>query len=116
MKDPHTIIIRPHITEKSAKMSYGDSRAVSEDDIVRSYTFIVAPGSNKIEIKAAVEAIYNAGKKDKDARVSVTAVRTVTLKGKVGRRVGMRKQGKTPDFKKAIVTLAAGQMLEDYGV
>lgn len=116
MKDPHTIIIRPHITEKSARLSYGDRQVTNEDEIIRSYTFIVAPSSNKIEIKAAVEAIYNAGKKDKDARVSVASVRTVTLKGKLGRRVGVRRQGKTPDFKKAVVTLAPGQMLEDYGV
>ena len=89
MRDPHTIIIRPHITEKSAKMSYGDQHATTEEEIVRSYTFIVAPGSNKIEIKEAVEAIYNAGKKDKDARVSVASVRTVTLKGKLGRWAGL---------------------------
>ncbi len=116
MKDPHTIIIRPHITEKSAKLSYGDRNILDEDKLERTYTFIVATTANKIEIKEAVEAIYNAGKKEKAERVSVGKVRTITLKGKHGRRVGARKQGKTPDFKKAVVTLAPGQMLEDYGV
>jgi large subunit ribosomal protein L23 len=116
VKDPHTIIVRPHITEKAAKLSYGDERVLDEAENIRTYTFIVAPDANKIEIKAAVEAIYNAGKKDKDARISVTKVRTVTLHGSLGRRVGARKQGKTPDIKKAVVTLAPGQMLEDYGV
>ncbi len=116
MKDPHTIIIRPHITEKSARLSYGDKQEIDEEKLERTYTFVVATTANKIEIKSAIEAIYNAGKKDKDARVAVAKVRTITLKGKHGRRVGARKQGKTPDFKKAIVTLAPGQMLEDYGV
>ena len=116
MRDPHTIILRPHITEKSARLSYGDDPFGPEDENRRSYTFIVDNSANKIEIKQAVEAIYNAGKKDKDERISVTRVRTVTKHGKLGRRVGMRKRGKTPDLKKAIVTLAPGQMLEDFGV
>jgi large subunit ribosomal protein L23 len=110
------IIIRPRITEKSARLSYGDPNVRDEELLERSYTFIVAPTANKIEIKSAIEAIYNAGKKAKDDRISVTKVRTITTKGKLGRRVGNKKQGKTPDFKKAIVTLAPGQMLEDYGV
>jgi large subunit ribosomal protein L23 len=115
MKDPHSIILRPHITEKSARLSYGDD-AVNEETNRRSYTFIVSPGSNKIEIKAAIESIYNAGKRDKDAKIEVTSVRTISAKGKLGRRVGNRPRGKKKDFKKAVVTLAAGQMLEDYGV
>jgi large subunit ribosomal protein L23 len=116
VKDPHTIILRPHITEKSARLSYGDKPFGDEEANRRSYTFIVAPSANKIEIKQAVEAIYNAGKKDKDERIAVQSVRTVTLHGKMGRRVGVRRRGKTPDVKKAVVTLAPGQMLEDFGV
>jgi large subunit ribosomal protein L23 len=115
MKDPHAIILKPHITEKSAKMSYGDD-PVNEEKSRRTYTFIVAPTANKIEIKEAIESIYNAGKRDKDARITVSSVRTVSGKGKMGRRVGNRPRGKKKDFKKAVVTLAAGQMLEDYGV
>lgn len=116
MKDPHTIILRPHITEKSARLSHGPAGTFDEDALQRTYTFIVAPEANKIEIKGAVEAIYNAGKKAKEEQISVQKVRTITLKGKLGRRVGVRKRGKSPDLKKAIVTLAPGQMLEDYGV
>lgn len=115
MKQPHEIIIRPHITEQSVQASYGDPNIKNEADLVRKYTFIVAPDANKIEIKAAVEAIYNEGKKKKDEMITVTSVRTVTMKGK-RRRVGMRSTGYRPDRKKAIVTLAKGQMLEDYGV
>lgn len=115
MKQPHEIIIRPHITEQSVQASYGDPNIKNEADLVRKYTFIVAPDANKIEIKAAVEAIYNEGKKKKDELITVTSVRTIAMRGKK-RRVGMRSTGYRPDRKKAIVTLAKGQMLEDYGV
>lgn len=115
MKQPHEIILRPHITERTVQMSYGDPNVKNEEDLVRKYTFIVAPNANKIEIKAAIEAIYNEGKKKKEEMITVTSVRTMTMKGK-RRRVGMRSTGYRPDRKKAIVTLAKGQILEDYGV
>lgn len=114
MKDPHMIIVKPHITERSVAASYGNPLIKNEADVQRKYTFIVAPDANKIEIKQAIEAIYNEGKK-KDELISVTSVRTVTMKGKK-RRVGHRSTGYRPDRKKAIVTLAKGQRLEDYGV
>ena len=100
-------------------MSYGDPRIQNEKDLVRRYTFLVAPDANKIEIKSAVEAIYNDGKKKGDA-IAVTNVRTITLPGKT-KKVRTKARafpiaGKTASKKKAIVTLAAGQILEDYGV
>lgn len=115
MKNPHTIIIAPHLTEKSVAMSYGDTRVKDEKDLVRKYTFLVAKDANKIEIKAAIEAIYNAGKKKSDDLIQVDAVRTIRVLGKKRRR-SQKSQGYEPDRKKAIVTLAKGQMLEDYGV
>jgi large subunit ribosomal protein L23 len=135
VKDPHNIVIRPHITEKSVSMSYGDERSalkrlqseaksnkqkpgdvrVEEKDLVRKYTFVVATTANKIEIKSAIEAIYNAGKKKKEDLISVQSVRTVRILGKKRRR-GPKSVGYAPDRKKAIVTLKKGQMLEDYGV
>lgn len=133
MKNPHDIIIQPHITEKSVGLSYGDDRGtlrrlqneakkaggakkdvkVAETDIVRKYTFIVARDANKIEIKTALEAIYNEGKKGEDA-ISITSVRTIKVLGKKRRRG--QKTGYEPDRKKAVVTLKQGQLLEDYGV
>lgn len=113
MKDPHNIIIRPHITEKSVGLSYGDAKIAKVEDVQRKYTFVVALDANKLEIKSALEAIYNEGKRDKE-KIVVESVRTIKVHGKL-RRVGQRKPGKKPDFKKAIVTLAKGQMLEDYG-
>ena len=114
MKDPHQIIIRPRITERTVQMSYGDQRIQDEAKIVRKYTFEVATDANKIEIKAALEAIYNAGKK-KDEVINISNVRTIKVLGKKRRR-GQRSTGYEPDRKKAIITLAPGQVLEDYGV
>ncbi|ARU41173.1 50S ribosomal protein L23 [bacterium] len=112
--DPHEIILYPHITEKTRLLAYGDPRIKDEKEIVRKYTFIVSPRANKIQIKSAVEAIYNDGKKDKE-KIEVVQVATINVKGR-NRRVGQRKAGKTALRKKAIVTLAAGQVLEDFGV
>jgi large subunit ribosomal protein L23 len=114
MKDPHNIIVGPHITEKTAALSYGDPRIQDEKELVRKYTFIVSRDANKHEIKGAIEAIYNEGKK-KDQAITVTSVRTIRVLGKKRRR-GMKSTGYEPDRKKAIVTLEKGQMLEDYGV
>lgn len=113
VKDPHTIIIRPHITEKTMRLASGDPR-LDLEHAERSYTFVVAPDSNKLEIASAIESIYNAGKKPGEG-ITVTRVRTIKMHGKK-RRVGQRKPGYRPDWKKAVVTLAPGQMLEDYGV
>lgn len=113
-KDPYSIIVKPHITERTVALSYGDPLEKVEGNIQRKYTFIVAPGANKIEIKRAFELIYNAGRKA-DETLNVEAVHTVQVKGKT-RRVGQRAPGKRPDRKKAIITLKRGQMLEDYGV
>lgn len=138
MKDPTTIIIKPHITERSVALSYGDENGArkrlavearqetlktgkkveaklpTEQDLSRKYTFIVNSDANKLEIKAAIESLYNAGRKKKEEMITVEKVHTVTIKGKK-RRVGAR-TGYKPDRKKAIITLARGQMLEDYGV
>jgi large subunit ribosomal protein L23 len=109
------IIVRPHITEKTMRLAQGDPRERDLKKVKRSYTFVVAPTANKIEIKAAVEAIFNAGRKDNE-RIEVASVRTVTMHGKRGRRVGNRQSGYKPDWKKAVVTLSEGQIIEEYGV
>ena len=115
MRDPHTIIIKPYISEKSVKLSYGDPHEMDEQRLQRSYTFVVAPDANKIEIKQAIESIYNAGKKEKADKIQVDKVRTITVRGK-SRRAGRVSKGITSGFKKAMVTLVRGQILEDYGV
>ena len=83
MKTAHDVIVRPIITE--------DSMDRLAD---KKYTFEVAPGSNKIEIKRAVEEIF---------KVQVAKVNTITVPSKE-KRVGYH-VGKTSEWKKAIVTL-----------
>ena len=90
MKDPHTIILRPVMTEK----------AVSGQEKL-AYTFQVALDANKKEIKYAVEKIFP---------VKVRDVRTARVKGKF-RRYKMT-TGHRPDWKKAIVTLAEGYRID----
>jgi len=67
----------------------------------RKYLFLVARGANKVEIKKAVEQIYN---------VKVHDVNTMVVRGKLKR---VRQQvGSTTPWKKAIVTLKEGQKIE----
>ena len=87
MKDPHTIIRKPVITEKSTFQ-------VEENN---SYIFKGAPDSNRIEIKAAIEQIFD---------VKVKKVNTLNQNGK-RRRVG-RSIGFSSGYKKAMVTLEPG--------
>ena len=86
MKAPQDIILKPVITERSM-----DGLALEEN---KKYTFKVAKDANKIEIKQAVEKLFD---------VKVAKVNTMNCRGRV-KRVG-RFVGKTPDWKKAIVTL-----------
>ncbi|NLB88684.1 MAG: 50S ribosomal protein L23 [Syntrophomonadaceae bacterium] len=86
MKDYRDIIIKPVVTEKSMNL-LADNK----------YTFIVDKRANKTEIKNAVEGIF---------KVKVDKVTTVMSRGKV-KRMG-RFEGKTPDRKKANVTLKPG--------
>ena len=64
--------------------------------------------------KQAVEAIYNEGKKAEQA-IKVTNVHTINLPRKKKRR-GQKSVGFTTVRRKAVVTLAKGQLLEEYGV
>ena len=84
------IILAPVITEKSVEAMSG-----------KKYTFRVADGANKIEIAKAVAEIF---------KVKVEKVNTVNVLGKT-KRMG-RTSGKRPDYKKAIVKLAAGESIE----
>ena len=65
------------------------------------YVFVVAKAANKIEIAKAVAEVFN---------VKVDKVNTVNVLGKT-KRMG-RTSGKRPDYKKAIVKLAAGESIE----
>lgn len=90
MKDPRDILKKPVVTEKSTSLLQDNK-----------YTFVVDPGSNKTEIKQAVEKTF---------KVKVEKVHTMNVKGKI-KRV-RRIPGRTPDTKKAIVTLKKGDKIE----
>lgn len=85
------LLKEPHLTEKS----------VRQKDEHNQVTFLVEPGANKIEIKRAVEQMF---------KVTVLGVNTANMKGKrkrLGRFVGRR-----ADWKKAVLTLKAGDRIE----
>jgi large subunit ribosomal protein L23 len=92
------VILAPLITEKSMAGT-----------AVQQYSFEVHPAATKTQIKHAVQSIFS---------VTVTKINTVNVAGKVKNfaRRGQRTSGKTANWKKAIVTLAAGQKIELGGV
>jgi large subunit ribosomal protein L23 len=88
--DRYQIIKRPLITEKGMRGNEEHNTVV----------FQVDPRANKIQIKAAVEALF---------QVKVLHVNTLNMQGKK-KRVRMR-EGKKPDWKKAYVTLRTGDTI-----
>ncbi|HEY1429543.1 MAG TPA: 50S ribosomal protein L23 [Candidatus Tumulicola sp.] len=96
--DARDVLIAPRITEKSMA-----------DALLNQYTFVVHPHATKTQIRHAIESIFN---------VNVTHVNTVNVRGKsrTVARKGVRTSGKQSDFKKAVVTLKAGQKIELGGV
>ena len=84
------VLIRPIITEKTTLLMQENK-----------YTFQVPMNANKVEIRKAVESIFN---------VKVEKVATIRVLGKT-KRMG-RTMGKRSDYKKAIVTLKAGESIE----
>ena len=84
MRTSYDIILRPIITEQS--MEHAD---------LKKYVFEVSPDANKIEIKKAVEEIFD---------VKVDKVTTLNMKGKE-KRVGRHPKGNRKDWKKAVVKL-----------
>ena len=90
MRDPHQVLIKPMVSEKSI--------ILMEDN---KYSFLVDKTANKIEIKHAVETLFN---------VRVLDVTTRNIKGKM-KTLG-RTHGRRPDTKRAIVKLAEGNKIE----
>jgi large subunit ribosomal protein L23 len=90
-RDPREVIVRPLMTEKSMRLK--------EDQ--NTVTFQVRTDANKVEIRHAVETVFN---------VKVADVRTISLEGKL-KRMG-KHQGRRADWKKAIVTLQPGHKIE----
>ena len=89
--DAHDVIKKPVLTEKSSGLTERQNK----------YSFHVGRNAGKIDIKKAVEELF---------RVKVVSVNTATMRGKK-KRVRHR-IGKTPDWKKAIVTLKEGEKID----
>lgn len=89
--EPRNIVRRARITEKGTQIRESQN----------GYLFEVDRDANKIEIKKAIEAIFN---------VKVSTIRTLRVHGKP-KRVG-RSACHRPDWKKAIVTLKKGDTIE----
>jgi large subunit ribosomal protein L23 len=87
----YDIIRRPVITEKTS----------IQKEVSNQFTFEVDRMANRVEIKKAVEGIFN---------VKVAGVRTMQVKGKAKRRGWI--VGKRRDWKKAIVTLMPGERID----
>ena len=92
-----TVLKKPLVTEKVS--------ALNEKG---KYGFVVDIDANKIEIKKAVEKMYG---------VTVEGVATMKYQGKAKSRYTKSKviTGRAPSFKKAIVTLAEGDVIDFYG-
>ena len=90
-----TVLVAPHVSEKSARMAERDKQVV----------FRVLRDASKPEIKAAVELMFE---------VKVEDVRVVNVAGKQKRFGG--RPGRRSDFKKAYVSLAEGQTIDFAGV
>jgi len=94
-KNPRDIIIRPVVSEKSY--------AAFDENV---YTFVVAGDANKIQIRQAIEEIFD---------VRVTNVNTLNRKGKRKRNRRSGTFGTRPSSKRAIVSLAEGDRIEIFG-
>ena len=91
------ILIKPIVTEKMTAQGEDHNR----------YGFVVEKDANKLQIKHAKEELYN---------VKVSDVNTMRYAGKRKQRYTKSgvSLGKTPSYKKAVVTLAEGEVIDFY--
>lgn len=107
-RNPYDIVLSRHMTEKAHVLQSLQSNASNvcvKRCTTPKYVFIVDKNANKQEIAQAVEEIYG------EAKVRVLSVNTINVKQKA-RRVRGRK-GVKAGFKKAIVTLQPGDVIEE---
>lgn len=97
MKHPSDILVRPLITEKGTSMQHSQNQ----------YLFEVTPAATKVDIASAVKAVYG---------VDVIKVRTMWMKPRPRRTGAQRRPGHTRKWKKAVVSIAAGQQIGDFAV
>ena len=104
MRAPEQIIKRPLLTEKGSTLRETGGRTdetLDPETVLPQLMFEVDRNANKIEIRHAVEKLWN---------VNVLKVRTAVVRGKE-KRVG-RFTGRRSNWKRALVTIAAGQSID----
>lgn len=107
-KSPFDIILSRHVTEKSRmleQLQFNNSNPCVKKCTTPKYVFLVDKRANKQEIAAAIEEIYD------DKKIKVLSVNTLNVQPKARRvrgRLGMKS-----GFKKAVVTLEAGDTIEE---
>jgi large subunit ribosomal protein L23 len=92
MKDPYTVVKTVRVTEKGS----------AQTEALNQYHVVVDKHANKVDIKRAVEQLF---------KVKVLGVNTLNVRGKA-RRERTVQFGRTPAWKKAIVTLKEGDKIE----
>lgn len=97
------ILKAPIVTEKSVILKEDSTEENTGRKNGQVLTFRVEKTAGKLDIKKAVEEIFN---------VKVASVRTVQYEGKMKKRG--RQQGRRPSWKKAYVTLKKGEPMVDY--
>lgn len=108
MSNPFDIILSKHVTEKSRvleQLQFNTSNPSVKKCDAPKYVFIVDKKANKQEIAKAIEEIYS------DKKIKVVSVNTINAKPKARRMRG--RPGVKSGFKKAIVTLEAGDSIEE---
>lgn len=91
--DANRVLVQPLITEKSTALNS-----------FNQYAFAVSTDTNKVEIKKAIQTIYN---------ITPSKVRIINNLGKK-RSSGRGRESKTKDWKKAIITLPPGKSIDIY--
>jgi large subunit ribosomal protein L23 len=92
MKDPYTVVKTVRVTEK----------ATAQAEKLNQYQVVVDKHANKVDVKRAVEQLF---------KVKVMRVNTLRVRGKA-RRERTVQFGRTPSWKKAVVTLKEGDKIE----
>lgn len=92
MKDPYAVVKTVRVTEKGTAQS----------EKLNKYQLVVEKHANKVDVKRAVEQLF---------KVKVLSVNTLRVRGKA-RRERTVQFGRTPSWKKAVVTLKEGDKIE----
>lgn len=92
MKNPFDVVKTVRVTEKGTLQS----------EKLNQYQVVVEKDANKVDIKQAVEKLF---------KVHVERVNTMHVRGKVRRKRTMQ-HGRTPSWKKAVVTIKQGEKIE----